>query len=346
MPEWATPAGSLTMPFRRRWRHAVANAIWAFRPSLFYFAADQGAREDIRVIRYGGVLEISRSESEKIIRLSVDNALYVPLVVESFDYFFDSVKPVLLYRKGQSQKLVDFSTPRLHRVTDFDDFPVLFPSLAEPFVTTQQYLDFAKLQIGDVAFDLGAYCGLSSIAFAKEVGPSGKVIAVEPDPLNSWTASANINRQAASSNVRNIDLVQAAVAARMGVLRFSSEGAMGSAAASIVGNHRGQVIEVEAVSLQNLADRAGRGRVDFIKMDIEGAELDVILNSQEFLDHYRPKLIIEAHFIDGALTSEPIINCLENLGYDCRVIKQTGLLSLPLIRAVSSTPSAPILLDG
>lgn len=341
MPDGAVLAGSLNMPFRRRWRHAVAKALWAFRPSLFYFAADRGAREDIRVARDGRVLEITRLRSEKIIRLSVENALYVPLVVESFDYFFDSVEPVLLYRKGQSVKLVDFSTPRLHWVTDFDDFPVLFSSLAEPFVTTQQYLDFAQLQMGDVVFDLGAYSALSSIAFAKGVGPSGKVIAVEPDPLNSWTASANITRQATSTGVRNIDLVQAAVAARTGMLRFSSEGAMGSAAAAIVGNHRGKVIEVEALSLQSLADRAGRGRVDFIKMDIEGAELDVILNSREFLDHYRPKLMIEPHFIDGALTSAPIINCLENIGYDCRVIKQMGLLSLPLISAVWKSEVGP-----
>jgi len=64
--------------------------------------------------------------------------------------------------------------------------------MAEPFSSIQQYLDLARLSPGDTVLDLGAYSALTSIAFAKVVAPDGRVVALEPDPLNFRACYQNI----------------------------------------------------------------------------------------------------------------------------------------------------------
>ena len=326
--------GSRGMPLGRQLRHLVASAVWRVRPSLFVHVVERQARRGVVVREAGGLIDIMRPAERQLVRIARANALYLPLIAESFAYFFDSAEPVPIRLSGKMYDLVDFSTPRLHRVAGFDDFAVLFPSLTEPFVTTGQYCDFAELRAGSVAFDLGAYAALSSIAFSKAVGPEGRVIALEPDPLNQPAARANLAAHARVNGLDNVELVAAAAADKSGRLAFSSEGAMGSALVSIIGRHRGETVDVEAVTLQELADRFALTRVDFIKVDIEGSELPLVLGSEPFLRRYKPRLIIEPHFIDGTLTSGPIVSFLDSIDYHCEVIEQIGLQSLPLITAV------------
>ncbi len=313
-------------------RGLVATAISATRPSLFYFKADPQARRGIRVKGACESVDVVNVADGRTIRLSRANAVYIPDMIESFDYFHGSADAVTARVRGRLLKLVDFSTPRLHNVTGFSDFPVLCPSLTEPYGTTEQYLEFANLSEGDIAIDLGSYSGLTSIAFSKAVGASGKVIALEPDPLNYACVEHNIATHVARNGIDNIVLLPAAASPTSGTLRLSSEGAMGSALTSIVGSYRGETIEVESVSLADLVKRQKLPRVDFIKMDIEGAELALITESTDFFAKHLPRMVIEPHAVEGRLTSEPILRCLGQLGYTCSVIEQHGM-SLPLITA-------------
>ena len=61
-----------------------------------------------------------------------------------FDFYFQAVTPFEL----DGRKIADFSTPRFHEVVGFDDFPVQFPSIPEPYATLDQYLSFAGLKDG------------------------------------------------------------------------------------------------------------------------------------------------------------------------------------------------------
>jgi hypothetical protein len=122
------------------------------------------------------------------LRLSQAHPAYVGVAMESFDFFFSAVKPLAV----AGGRLVDYSVPRRHDVVGFDDFPILFPGLAEPLGPTRQYLAFAGLGPGMVALDLGAYSGLTSILFSQAVGPDGLVVAVEADPLSQDCLKANL----------------------------------------------------------------------------------------------------------------------------------------------------------
>jgi hypothetical protein len=81
-------------------------------------------------------------------------------IIDSFEYYYNSVFPIDDFN---GNLVVDFSNPKYHEVVGFESQPIIFPSLAEPIITTTQYLDFADLQNDSVVIDLGAYSGLTSI---------------------------------------------------------------------------------------------------------------------------------------------------------------------------------------
>ena len=117
-----------------------------------------------------------------------------------------------------------------------------------------------------------------------------------------------------------------------GELELSSEGTMGSALVSIVGAYRGVTVKVQARTLLSLAREFGLETVDFVKVDIEGAEMFVVPQSAEFLATYKPRLIIEGHSVNGVSTIEPLVEFLNGVGYTTRVEAQPGL-TLSLILA-------------
>ena len=259
-----------------------------------------------------------------MLRIGRGLAVYVPDMIKSFDYFFGSVRAV--------DGVADFSTPRHHQLIGFEDFPVLFPSMPEPYETTKQYLAFASLKPGDVVLDLGAYAGVTSIVFARAVGFAGAVFALEPDPESFRTAMENI-KTAHSFGYPPVTLTNEAAWSHNEGLDFSVEGAMGASAVSIVGAGRGSIIRVPTTTLSKFVEKRKIGRIDFIKMDIEGAEIEVLDSSRDLLSRMRPKIIIEPHFVAGLLATERCCQILNEIGgYEIRIVDQPGVF-LPLIEA-------------
>ena len=274
------------------------------------------------------------------IRINRGNAVYAVDMMNSFEYYFEAVDPVVTHRGTSTVALVDFSAPKSHWLRGFENFAVICPSLAEPYVTIQQYLDLASLTPGAVVIDLGSYSGLTSIAFSKAVGPTGRVIAVEPDPANFAASRANIETHRTRNGLANIDLLQAAIADRTGEIALSAEGAMGSAATSVVGSYRGRTVLVKAFTLQDIADRFDLSRVDFVKMDVEGAEGPVVAAAETFLRRFEPTLVIEPYVVGGELSEQGLRRDFERFGYTCATIEQIGV-SLPLLKAQAQTARIP-----
>ncbi|MFG1423679.1 FkbM family methyltransferase [Roseixanthobacter liquoris] len=257
------------------------------------------------------------------IRLGVQQQIYLKDTIYNFDFYFEGVVPVTV---GDRQ-IADYSTPRWHDVRGFDLFPVFFPAVAEPIVTTGQYIDFADLKAGDVVLDLGAYSGLTCVLFDQAIPSGGRVIAVEADQQNISACERNFALYGRFTG-RKIDLVKAAIWKHDKGISFSSEGSMGSSATSIVGTGRGKMIEVASLTLAQLAERQNLDRVDFIKCDIEGAETE-IFDCPEFFARYSPKIMIECHDVNG-LTAPICEKTLGKFGYKCVLIEQKGY-PLPLL---------------
>jgi FkbM family methyltransferase len=264
------------------------------------------------------------SKGKKELRLSRMHAIYLKDTIEHFDFFYSGVEPI----EVNGVSLVDYSTPRWHKVKNFDLFPVFFPSVSEPVITTEQYIQFAKLCPDAVAIDLGAYAGLTSILFDMAIPSGGRVVAVEPDIHNISACEQNIALYRSFSK-RTIHLFKGAVWSDDKGIAFSSEGNMGSSAAAISGTDRGEVTIVPSLTLDQLAELLKLPRVDFIKCDIEGGEAE-IFDCPMFFAKYSPSIMVECHLVEGISTAASVAATLGKFGYVCEVVPQRGF-PLPLL---------------
>jgi FkbM family methyltransferase len=317
---------------KRYIREKIASTIAGNVPGLLHVLAGEPARKTLRLEVTVDRIDVVDRNSPRRIRLARQNAVYVLDMLNAFEYYYGSAEPVRVKCGRQYAYVVDFSTPRFQKINGFSDFPIMCSSLTEPYVTIQQYLDFAGLEPGHVVLDLGAYSALTSIAFSKEVGSAGKVIALEPDAANFVSCRTNLAYHEAINQLHNVVLVPAAVGVEKGSLSFSAEGAMGSAAAEIVGGYRGEIVRVEALTLHDIVEQHALERIDFIKMDIEGAEEKVIAEALAVLKKYRPRIIVEPHNVGGEMSTDKVIALLQGCSYACGVIPQIGV-TLPLVVA-------------
>ena len=91
--------------------------------------------------------------------------------------------------------VLDCRGARFHRLRP-SGLSLRFTALPEPECTSETYLQHARLAPGDLVLDLGAYCGGTTLAFARAVGPGGHVVAFEPDPANAAALRENVARHA------------------------------------------------------------------------------------------------------------------------------------------------------
>ncbi|MFI5242623.1 MAG: FkbM family methyltransferase [Gemmatimonadales bacterium] len=242
---------------------------------------------------------------EQVVRLNSRHLMFAPDVAAHFDAYWSSVAPV------DGTSMVDFSVPARHLIPALG-VRLWQSGLVEEVDTIQGYLKHAPPRSGETVFDLESNCGMSVYVFSKAVGRDGHVVAFEPDPLNREMLARNVSELA----LANVEVRDVAVAGRSGQLRFNSEGSLGAALSHVV-SRAGlvQTIEVTAVSLADAC--ASSGRIpDFIKMDVEGAEEEVLTGAAEWLRTHRPRWVIDTHHrIDGKFTDAAVERALTACRY-------------------------------
>jgi FkbM family methyltransferase len=161
------------------------------------------------------------------------------------------------------------------------------------------YERFHKLKEGDVVVDAGANIGLFTVKAGRIVGDKGKVIAIEPDPNILGFLKRNIE----SNSLRNVIVVSKGIYSHKGKLRFNVAAEIGEGSLyeeQLPGMYRPTgFVEVEVDTLDNILKELEISKVDFIKMDIEGAEIEALKNMDEVLKG-RPKSTKAAyHIVNG-----------------------------------------------
>jgi hypothetical protein len=68
-------------------------------------------------------------------------------------------------------------------------------------------------------------------------------------------------------------------------------------------------------------------RPEVLKVDVEGAEYDVLMGATETISRYRPKLLIELHHFDGNLAAHPVPPLLTRWGFQIQWIERWQLTS-------------------
>jgi FkbM family methyltransferase len=166
----------------------------------------------------------------------------------------------------------------------------------------------SQLEPGDCYYDLGAHSGFFALIAGRQVGPSGAVLAVEPDPENVKTVQANVSR----NELTQVAVLQAAVWSSNSQVTF--EHALDSTQGHVSSNGHGRTASmcVPAVRLDDLVFSERRRVPDLIKMDVEGAEWEALQGARRLLAEVKPKLLCEVH--DPA-QMEQICALLEGHGY-------------------------------
>ncbi len=158
--------------------------------------------------------------------------------------------------------------------------------------------------------DCGAGTGIATLHL-KERCPGARVVAFEPDPGVFPLLAENVAR----NGLADVEPVQAALAREEGVLGLHADGRYGSSLAGALGGAppaEGSLEQVRAVRLRAFLDEPA----DFAKLNVEGAEWDVLDDCADRLRMIR-ELVIEYHHLPGLpRTLHKLLTLLDRQGFE------------------------------
>jgi FkbM family methyltransferase len=226
--------------------------------------------------------------------------------------------------------------------------PEVRPSLGEraldriPFLEKELLLLRRILQPGDVAVDIGAAGGAHLLTMARAVGPTGRVIGVEPRPgsfrilrrlvrLRGWSRRVSLHPVALTDRAGRQVLRIPIVPTRAHVPGTTHD-RWGAAAFARLPD---RLIEVATTTLDALVEEQRLDRVDVIKCDVEGAELLVFSGAADVLEHRRPIVVVEAddqHQRRFDATAQDVLDAIE--AHDYRPFRFVRSRLVPVVGVV------------
>ena len=163
---------------------------------------------------------------------------------------------------------------------------------------------------GATVIDIGANMGFFTLRFARWVGPTGRVIAVEPETENLRRLRHRLERSGLTANV---DVIEGVAAEEPGMLRLAINPFHPA-------DHRigKEGLPVRAWTVDELVAARGWPAISLIKIDVQGAELRVLRGARATLARFHPRLFVEID--DGALedagfTADLLFDEIERHGY-------------------------------
>jgi len=168
------------------------------------------------------------------------------------------------------------------------------------------YLKFYHPKKGDVILDVGSFYGVYAIYCSKIVGKSGKVIAFDIDPVNLKILKKNFEL----NKNKNLTLIE------KGLWNKNTTGSIsiGGTGSSVMKKH--SFTKIRLVKGDDLLNNIGIKKLDCIKMNIEGAEIEAFKGLRKTINKYSPKLIIMAdHYVNGEQTYKKLVPMIRAMGY-------------------------------
>ena len=149
------------------------------------------------------------------------------------------------------------------------------------------------VQAGDIVIDCGAHIGGFTRTALRE--GAGLVVAIEPEQANLLAFRRNFEPEIKSAKVR---LVPKGVWDSLGRLALHLS-TVGDSHSVVIPQNKGADESIEVTTIDALVASLHLPRVDFIKMDIEGAEQHALQGAQQTLHRYHPRLAISSYHLKG-----------------------------------------------
>ncbi len=175
-------------------------------------------------------------------------------------------------------------------------------------LSIREYGEYSELELktilkfikeGDTVFDIGANIGCFSVPFAKKVGSNGKVFAFEPQPLINKLLRKNIQE----NNLNNVKVIGEGLGVKNEILKlddfdYSSVGNFGGI--SFIGRNNQKYAKKKTNKKHSIKFTTLDGFIDieqcnFLKIDVELMELNVLKGAKNFIKKFRPTIWIENH---------------------------------------------------
>ena len=194
----------------------------------------------------------------------------------------------------------------------------------------------ATVKPGMVVIDIGANFGYYTLLLGGLVGETGRVIAIEPNPATAVFLRNSIDLNGFTNRTT---LIQAAVGDAKGapLILYSPHGEPKNAtvisSSDQVNHNNGSIYEVAQVTVDELVESIGR--IDFLKIDAEGAEEAIIEGMMQSLLTYKPLIVLEFNAFrcrdpQGLLAKLlSVYDKIKHIDYDGKavVIDQTRIMS-------------------
>jgi FkbM family methyltransferase len=205
-----------------------------------------------------------------------------------------------------------------------------------PHEAAERRLVTSRVRPGMTVFDVGANLGDYAILLSRLVRKGGRVFAFEP----ASTTAAKLRQRLAEHGCDNATVFENAVYSHAGPLtfnefpeEFSVWNSLGKPqmAHPADPSKRVPIVKsetVQAVRLDDVCREHGVRRIDFLKLDVEGAEADALAGAVELLSRKAIRVIqfeVSRAMLDGMnRTARGVFDVLARHGYECRRIERDG----------------------
>jgi FkbM family methyltransferase len=189
-------------------------------------------------------------------------------------------------------------------------YRVLLKKEGNPEICIKGYEKLYQLKQGDIVVDAGAFIGWFSVYASQKVGDKGRVICFEPEDSNYSLLKRNI----ILNNLKNVILIKKGLWNEDRILKFKTQGPI-----STIGkfeNENNLFKEILVTRLDTTLKKLNLKKVDFIKMDIEGAEIQAVEGAKEVMRNNNIHFAIASyHEVNGEKTYKKLEEFFEKNNY-------------------------------
>lgn len=205
------------------------------------------------------------------------------------------------------------------------DFPIETMMIVDNYEPVTRLLVERLVQPGNICADVGANIGGIAFLMAAHVTPGGRVFAFEPSPMTCARLRRNIGLNPGLSDV--VVPIQAGLSDRPGELRVVEDYVVpGNASLDSAGGAAVPITTLDRVMFERKVPR-----LDFLKIDVEGMEFEVLLGARESLATSGPLVYFETLLQGddslGASRFARIQHLLQSHGYELFAVNRAGAMT-------------------
>jgi FkbM family methyltransferase len=282
-------------------------------PALKLAIRAQARMNGFRLASTDHALVLTKDDREMLLPLS--HYPQVPTAIYMWNLYFDTIEPAA---NGQ-REILDFSSPGLRRYKR-TGVSLWAPGMAEDD-TMEVYTAKYHPKAGDIVWDVGAHAGATVYFFAQMVGPTGRVYAFEPDDVSYEYLLKNIELH----GLTNVVPVKKALFRSTGQIAFSMDGTQGAGVLGFSQCTDPKLTSmVETLSFEDACSEYGIPT--YVKMDIEGAEVQAVESALPLLGKSRIHFAVESdHRVNGEFTTGPLCQLFTKAGYEATHSTEYGM---------------------